>query len=836
MTYNYKGKGDGNRHKEKRDKDRRCCRGLTEVEMDSIFAGGCGLFDGYYTWRHNIHQLQPILYTNGGPGGIRAFQRLAIRVNKNNDCFSYAMMCLARNTRGAEIALQILEDLAQREQVPPTISQAQQAIDRATTGGNDAFATVCVYTDADARIEAFTPKIKTPIVGMRIILWVPVDDDGRDRPHYLPGTFKAQPSYRKDCPLPDTLPEETQADVATSSCQAQPKPSPTPEPKPTGTTPVTAERKAKRPAPQRVDLLAKKAGVCTICLEEGHWAKECQQYIDCSDGSDSIDTTPRGKGRRKGKKTTDDLEFEEELRLFKLKEERKEKLRQDIEDLRASMEQLDFENGVTNEPPVVDWLVEAYTEAEDAYWQARTQAEIRQYRDYANYQQMFETLIEQEALARAALVIDLLRDLDNLPPPNPPPRPPGPGRVGPGGAQPLPPLIPAAYYGPGVNLPGIAHPQNWEFVHVRGRTAPPVAPSNQTALLDISCLKIITGVTIASLATAFLCYYKPEWVQTAGGLLKQAVEQIRSAYSRATQPKRTWLQTKVFDCQQCVDRRVNSITSCVDGMRSGYRNFKAYFEPKKTPMPLSIAIALSTLSLGLSTYLAPRRVATWNRLDHTITESDPAWLESRGPGTTELALRMSTRSPVFLVEMRPDCLVGKKISVSTVLYVRDGSPALDDHYLDNGCYNPAKMRDLTCNGVMYELCQPYYCTRHGANYWLFPIKKVAQSNQNKLLSRFTPNHVDLVQNVHFYTSTSRMPLLNDLLCPTLDASYRAAYTMYAGFMPVELKGIYVDIRNEEFASQNRTGVEPRDVATSLVGAYRDLVRSHGARQGFSFPA
>jgi hypothetical protein len=188
-----------------------------------------------------------------------------------------------------------------------------------------------------------------------------------------------------------------------------------------------------------------------------------------------------------------------------------------------------------------------------------------------------------------------------------------------------------------------------------------------------------------------------------------------------------------------------------------------------------------------------------------------------------------------LYELRDECLANAKLDAGTQFYIQKSRPCLSDpRRLENGCLNPVMLDCLVTKRGVYDLARARTVHLYGQTYHLYSL--VPRSRNLVLRARCClPKVHDENPVAYFKQDPVRLPTVMDFICPNVDAQYRSAYALYGPFVRPELRGILNDNRNEEFAKEDRSGVDPANVAGALERAYLRLVAASGFTPAFSLP-
>lgn len=178
---------------------------------------------------------------------------------------------------------------------------------------------------------------------------------------------------------------------------------------------------------------------------------------------------------------------------------------------------------------------------------------------------------------------------------------------------------------------------------------------------------------------------------------------------------------------------------------------------------------------------------------------------------------------LFFLEANQACLVGAEVRPeNTFVYSLSGEFALSGNPLrqtKSGDYELSQLECLYAEAETYQLSQ-WYTKEFQSQTMKVAALKVS-------VSYWTMNRIGeqllrvrrLVNAVGLRVREDRWPALGSVVAPTEDAKYRTLYSLYKRLLPEELRGIYTDMRNEEFARETRSGVEPSAVAFNLWSMY-----------------
>ncbi len=174
-----------------------------------------------------------------------------------------------------------------------------------------------------------------------------------------------------------------------------------------------------------------------------------------------------------------------------------------------------------------------------------------------------------------------------------------------------------------------------------------------------------------------------------------------------------------------------------------------------------------------------------------------------------------------LYELSEDILKGVKLCKGDHFYVRH-APALSHRVMCTGGANPCTVRAIraTLPGASHELLIQLLplgipVRVRGSFYTVFSWRPQAQTTwQGTVGVVFNPTVTGLV----YAPPPVVWPRLRDIVGPNLDYKYRVLYTLYSQHVPQKCAGLLGLARSAEMGLEQRSGVEPADVAASLVAA------------------
>lgn len=201
----------------------------------------------------------------------------------------------------------------------------------------------------------------------------------------------------------------------------------------------------------------------------------------------------------------------------------------------------------------------------------------------------------------------------------------------------------------------------------------------------------------------------------------------------------------------------------------------------------------------------------------------------------ELKRSLTTHGRAVLVELRPEILRGLVITRDTYFFVRRCGPALNStEYLSSGCYNPERLATLECGtplgDVQFKFEHMKDVEENGTTYGIYCLRRTSGHPLVQWIHGVI--FKARVREVRFVPRVIEFPKVRDIVASNLDAKVRSTYALYATAIDPALKGILLDVRNEEFGGATRSGVEPEDVARSLEIARERMVRCLGKCPAF----
>lgn len=206
--------------------------------------------------------------------------------------------------------------------------------------------------------------------------------------------------------------------------------------------------------------------------------------------------------------------------------------------------------------------------------------------------------------------------------------------------------------------------------------------------------------------------------------------------------------------------------------------------------------------------------ARWHKVGNA-TEGNPSFYSDDSVPEMLEPLLLFTHQAYSLVELRPEALLNHRICANTLLFVRDQGRGLEPNMLEDGCYNPATIMTLECEGATFTLCRPMQTVYGPHRYFVYPIHMTAAGPLSTMSNLF-PFSSYVVKSVGLYPVDRRLPLMSDLVGPSDSSKYRASYLLYTSKLPKYLQPILTDFRNEEQYLKKHSGLEPRDVAIQLA--------------------
>lgn len=223
-------------------------------------------------------------------------------------------------------------------------------------------------------------------------------------------------------------------------------------------------------------------------------------------------------------------------------------------------------------------------------------------------------------------------------------------------------------------------------------------------------------------------------------------------------------------------------------------------------------------------------LATWSG-SVRVSEAMPECRVSAASGTLSWASGVMVGA-VRALELGPH-LIGKKVGPSDYVYARLDDVQTDDRFRMNGAYDPLRVAYLEtreCNYTLEFINKVDTAGRVVRIYRLVPLARTMKYRCcAAILGRFKSN---TVLAVRFKTECIRAAYTTNLIAPTVDASYRAAYSLLRNTLPEPMRGPFTDFRNEELAQEDRSGVEPVDAARSLNAMHRAYEEAGALPKGF----
>lgn len=177
--------------------------------------------------------------------------------------------------------------------------------------------------------------------------------------------------------------------------------------------------------------------------------------------------------------------------------------------------------------------------------------------------------------------------------------------------------------------------------------------------------------------------------------------------------------------------------------------------------------------------------------------------------------------------------VGQQVSENDRFYVKTAPYGLQETVTLSGCFDPSAVDYIACKDCNFRLVPVNgHYDRDGISYSVFALERCAATVFGRFKFGIFGRFVDTeVVDIKLKPTKERPVLTADIIAPNEDCKYRAAYNMYKALLPDELHGIYRDMLNEEFGMDKRSGVEPFEIAQSLLSRYTDI-RAWGSTPGF----
>lgn len=222
--------------------------------------------------------------------------------------------------------------------------------------------------------------------------------------------------------------------------------------------------------------------------------------------------------------------------------------------------------------------------------------------------------------------------------------------------------------------------------------------------------------------------------------------------------------------------------------------------------------------------------ATWTGSSRA-EESMPRCIISKSwsvAGTVAGLRRGATRA----LELGPT-LLGQVLYETDLLYTRDNDITSDERFLMNGAYNPDVVSYLVTNRCNYSLKCIERGSVDGVSYRLWSLEKQASTVTDHLVSAVMGSWARRkVTAVRFKTREPTAALVENIVAPSTEAQYRAAYALLRPTLPEPVRGVFTDMRNEEMSLEERSGKEPVDIAARLERIHRDYTAAGSYPKAF----
>lgn len=241
--------------------------------------------------------------------------------------------------------------------------------------------------------------------------------------------------------------------------------------------------------------------------------------------------------------------------------------------------------------------------------------------------------------------------------------------------------------------------------------------------------------------------------------------------------------------------------------------------PRPAPRNYALAIGRSPPPVGEGGLGHAWRWYGYDTTEHCpgIVRSSDATLDL----SDYLCAGFGFRSSAILRELTVESVIGERLGAGDCFYVRH-APAFSERSFCMGSENPATIRALraTLDTAGHEAllrlipCGPPAKVR-GVFYSIFTWEFEATTCVQDVVAGV----LDPVVRAFVYTPRPlKWPRLGDIIGPNLDYKYRVLYTLYSQHVPEKCAGLLGLARSAEMGLEARSGVEPADVAASIVQA------------------
>lgn len=164
------------------------------------------------------------------------------------------------------------------------------------------------------------------------------------------------------------------------------------------------------------------------------------------------------------------------------------------------------------------------------------------------------------------------------------------------------------------------------------------------------------------------------------------------------------------------------------------------------------------------------------------------------------------------VELHPAIMREHTPKSKHIYFVRQAAVGLEPGCTETGCYNPAELQGFATDHQFWALKPigaPITLTDgyHKDSYWCFRLVPVGtRKGYNVWFSE--PVRQPVFRPVP-------LPTTETVKAPTLEARYKLCYYAYRQYVTQELQALMSTAQAEEFSTDARSGLEPRDVAAGL---------------------